>query len=112
MNHYHLLIVAGVFAASCSQILLKISAVRPHRSRLAFILNGYVILAYSILIGSLLINTYAFSKGVMLKDLPTLESLSSIFVPALSALVLRERITSRKIFAAILISSGIYIFYM
>lgn len=112
MNFYYLLVVSGIFAASCSQVLLKISADRPHCSRITCILNPHVLLAYSILFGSLLVNTYAFSKGVMLKDLPALESLAAIFVPILSFLILREHVTARKIAAALLIATGLYIFYL
>ena len=112
MNCYYLLVVSGIFAASCSQILLKSSASRPHRSQITHILNAHVLLAYSILFGSLLINTYAFSKGVMLKDLPALESLAAIFVPVLSFVILREHMTARKIAAALLVATGLYIFYL
>lgn len=111
MTYYYFLVIAGVFAASCSQVLLKVSAVKNYRSKIQFILNWQVILAYCIFLGSLLINIYAFSHGVLLKDMPALESLSALFVPLLSSFILRESITKRTLGAFALIITGLWIFY-
>ena len=108
---YYILVVVGIFASSCSQLLLKKSAVSEHKNRIASILNYDVIVAYAITFASLLINITAMSKGVNLKDLPILESLGYIFVPLLTYIVLGEALNRRTITSMILIMLGIVIFY-
>lgn len=108
---FYILIVFGVFASACSQLLLKQSADKQYKSWLASMLNWRVILAYAIFFGSLLINITAMSKGVNLKDLPVLESLGYIFVPVLSWFVLKEKIDRRMLLSMTLIIIGIIIFY-
>ena len=109
---YYLLVVAGIFASACSQVLLKKSATEEHGSLVASILNKRVIMAYAIFGMSILINITAMSKGVNLKDLPILESLGYVFVPLISYFFLREVITTRTIVSILLILLGIYIFYL
>lgn len=111
MNFFYLLVVFGIFACSVSQILLKISADRSHRSWLASMLNWRVITAYGIFFCSLFINITAMAHGVQLKDMPALESLAAIFVPLMSYLVLKEKFTLRKILTCILVAIGIVVFY-
>lgn len=109
---FYLLVVAGIFLSACSQLLLKKSADREHRSFLRSMLNWRVIVAYGIFFGSLLINITAMSKGVKLKDMPILESLGYVFVPLLSYMVLKENITKRTLVSIMLILIGIYVFYL
>lgn len=52
------------------------------------------------------------SKGVKLKDMPILESLGYAFVPLLSYMVLKEKITKRTMVSIVLILIGIYVFYL
>ena len=52
------------------------------------------------------------AHGVMLKDMPALESLSAFFVPSLSFLVLKEKFNSKKLLACIIIFIGLYVFYL
>lgn len=108
---FYLLVILGIFSSACSQILLKQSADKQHKSWLASMLNWRVILAYAIFFGSLLINITAMSKGVNLKDLPVLESLGYVFVPILSWIVLKEKIDRRMLLSMTLIIIGIIIFY-
>lgn len=109
---FYLLVVAGIFLSACSQLLLKKSADKEHRSFLRSMLNWRVIVAYGILFGSLLINITAMSKGVKLKDMPILESLGYVFVPLLSYIVLKERVTKKTLVSITLILIGIYVFYL
>ena len=108
---FYLLIVTGIFASACSQILLKKSAEIKHRSFSALMFNWRVILAYAIFFGSLCINITAMSHGVNLKDLPILESLGYVFVPLLSYIFLKERITIYTLISILFIIVGIYIFF-
>lgn len=111
MNIYYLIVVIGIFASACSQILLKQSANRTHINKIYEILNWRVILAYGIFFCSMLINIFALRNGVFLKDIPILEALGYIFVPILSLLFLSEKITKRVIMSMVIILIGIFIFY-
>lgn len=108
----YLLVIFGMFACSCSQILLKRSANRTHKNFLMSMLNWRVILAYGIFFGSMLINVAAMRRGLNLKELPALEASSYIFVPLLSWTFLNEKITWREVCAMILIFTGIIVFYV
>lgn len=51
------------------------------------------------------------SKGVQLKDLPILESLGYVFVPFLSLMVLKEKLSKWNICSIAFILLGIIVFY-
>lgn len=112
MNPFYLLVVFSVLISACSQILLKKSADREHQSWISSILNWRVILAYCIFFVAVIFNITAMAHGVMLKDMPALESLSAFFVPSLSFLVLKEKFNSKKLLACIIIFIGLYVFYL
>lgn len=112
VEFYYFMVVAGVFLCSCSQLMLKKSAVKTHKNILYSMLNWRVFLAYLISFGSLFINILAMSKGVNVKDMPILESSGYIFVPLLSFLVLKEKVTKQLILSMFLIIIGIVIFYL
>lgn len=113
VSYFYYLVVFGIFACACSQLLLKTSADKERgRGIVAAILNWRVILAYTIFFGSLFINITAMSKGVNLKDLPILESLGYIFVPLLSFAVLKEHISLRTLVSMLFIISGVCVFYL
>ena len=109
---YYIFVIMGVFLCSLSQLLLKKSANVEHQSRIHEILNPLVIVAYTIFFGSLLINIWAMSNGLQLKEMAMLESLGYVFVPLLSVIVLKEQMTRRTILAVFVILSGIFIFYL
>lgn len=108
----YLFVIMGMFACSCSQILLKNSANKKHNSFIASMLNWRVILAYIIFFGSMLINVTAMSHGLNLKELPVLEASSYLFVPFLSYLFLKEKIGVRELGAMFLVFFGILVFYV
>lgn len=60
---------------------------------------------------SLLLNVYCLSKGVMVKELGGIESLSYLFVPCLSWLFFKEKITWRKAGAIAVIMAGVVVFF-
>ena len=109
---FYILVITGIFASSCSQLLLKKSADREHKSFIASMLNWRVVVAYGILFCSLFINITAMGQGVNLKDLPILESLGYIFVPMLSFIVLKEKITKQTAISMALIVIGVVVFYI
>lgn len=108
----YLLVIFGIFCCSLSQLFLKKSANKEHKSRLFEIVNPLVIFSYAIFFCSLLINIWAMSHGLELKELAMLESLGYVFVPLLSFMVLKETISQRTISAIVVILLGIFVFYM
>lgn len=109
---FYIFMIAGIFACSLSQLQLKRSANEEHKSRIYEVINPLVIMAYIIFFSSLLINIWAMSNGVQLKEMALLESLGYIFVPLLSWFVLKEQITKRTILAILMIILGIIVFYL
>ena len=112
MMMIYLCVILGIFSCSLSQLLLKKSAGRAHRSKIFEIVNTQVIFSYGIFFIALLVNIWAMSRGLQLKELALLESLGYIFVPLLSWLVLKEQIGKRAIGAICLIIAGIIVFYL
>lgn len=109
---YYFLVALCVLASSASQLLLKKSALREYDSPVLEILNWRVIVAYGIFFASLVVNIFAMSQGVQLKDMPVLESLGYVFVPLLSAMVLKEHLSLRTLVAIVLVMAGVFVFYL
>lgn len=72
-------------------------------------LNPWAVLGYSILLTALVVNSIAY-RGVSLKIGPVLDATGFFFVPCLSCIFFKERITKRKVFGFILIFLGILFF--
>ncbi|MBR3163247.1 MAG: EamA family transporter [Clostridia bacterium] len=111
MNKYILILLSSVFIASCSQIILKISSTKEYGSKIKEYLNWRVILGYTMLVISTILTILAF-KGLDYKNGPIIESLGYVFVIILSRLILKEKITIKKIIGNTLILFGIMIFYI
>lgn len=107
---YKLLVVLSVFAAAGAQMLLKQGAKKQYDSFWRQYLNPWVIGGYGIMGASLLLNIFCLSRGVQVKELGIMESLSYLFVPCLSWLFFKERITWKKVGAILLIISGVLVF--
>lgn len=108
----YIFVILGILACSLSQLLLKKSANRVHKSRIYEIVNPLVIVAYTVFFCSLLINIWAMGKGILLKEMTMLESLGYIFVPLLSTFLLKEQITRRVVLGTGIIIFGIIVFYL
>ena len=111
LNGYWLLLFASVTVASFSQILLKKSAQKEHGSFLKEYLNVHVIVGYSLMVVSTLLTIFAFT-GMDYKNGPIIESVGYILVMLLSWLLLKEKLTLRKVLGNCLILVGILIFYL
>ena len=61
---------------------------------------------------SLLLNIFCMSKGVMVKEVSIIESLSYIFVPLLSFIIFKETVSWRKIAAIVVIMTGVIVFFV
>ena len=109
---YYIIVVLVVFACACSQMLLKKGASIKYNSFIRQYLNPWVISGYGIMGLAVIINIYCMSKGVQVKELSIIESLSYLFVPCLSWILFSEKITKRKALAIALILIGVVVFFM
>ena len=109
---YYILCVFSVLAAACAQMLLKQGARKEYPSFLRQYLNPWVMGGYGIMGASLLLNVFCLSRGVLVKELGGIESLSYLFVPVLSWIFFKENITWRKAGAIAVIMAGVVVFFM
>jgi len=110
MNFYYLLYILSVTVASLSQLLLKKSAVRQHKSLLGEYLNPYVAGGYGLLFVSMFLTVLAF-RGMEYKNGPVIESLGYVLVLLLSRVFFGEKISKKKVAGTACILAGIVIFY-
>ena len=106
---YYMIFLISVLVASLSQIILKKSAMMAYPNRLREYLNPYVITAYTFFFGSAFLTTISY-QVVPLTLGPVLESTGYIYIGILSFLILKEKLTKRKIFGNFLIIVGILIY--
>ena len=109
---YYLLVVFSVLAAAGAQMLLKQGAKKQYASFWRQYLNPWVIGGYGIMGASLLLNIFCLSHGVQVKEVSIIESLSYLFVPLLSWLFFKERITWQKAGAIAVIMTGVVVFFV
>lgn len=109
---YYVTVVLVVFASACSQMLLKKGASIEYKSFIRQYLNPWVIFGYGIMGLAVIVNIYCMGKGVQVKELSIIESLSYLFVPCLSWIFFGEKITRRKALAIAIIIVGIIIFFI
>ena len=107
---YYILVILSVLSAAGAQMLLKQGARKDYSSFLRQYLNPWVIGGYGIMGASLLLNIFCLSHGVQVKEVSIIESLSYLFVPCLSWMFFKERITWRKARAIIVIMVGLMVF--
>ncbi len=109
---YKCLVILSVFAAACAQMLLKHGARQNYAGFWRQYLNPWVIGGYAIMAGSLVLNIFCMSRGVQVKEVSVIESMSYLFVPCLAFLLFREKITLRKAGAIIIIICGVILFFL
>lgn len=109
---YYLLVILSVFAAAGAQMLLKQGARQSYVGFWRQYLNPWVIGGYTIMTCSLVLNIFCMSRGVQVKEVSTIESLSYLFVPCMAFILFRERITLRKAGAIAIIISGVILFFL
>lgn len=93
-------------------MLLKQSARQQYDTWWRQYINGWVIGGYAIMLGTMLINIFAMSRGVEVKEVSIIESMSYLFVPILSFVIFKERLTWQKIIAIGVIIIGIIVFFV
>lgn len=106
---YSLVLVFAVFIASCSQILLKLEASKPHKHRIAEYLNWRVLIAYGLFAVTVSVSMYLL-RYIPLSLTFILESTSYIFVTILSRYILAEKISKVQFLGMALIIAGVILF--
>lgn len=108
----YIIVISSVFIAACAQILLKQGARQQYDSWWRQYVNGWVIGGYAIMLGTMLMNIFAMSRGVLVTEVSIVESMSYLFVPVLSFLCFKEKLTWRKIGAIGIIVIGVIVFFL
>ena len=96
-----LLMFAGTFFTGISQVLLKQSAKKEHKSWIFEYLNWRVITAYGIAFTVLFLNTYAYTK---------VDMKYGAVVMVLSYLLLKEKFNKGQLIGNLIIISGVLIY--
>lgn len=109
---YYIIVISSVFLAACAQMLLKQGARQQYATWWRQYMNGWVIGGYVIMFGTMVMNIFAMSKGVQVKEVSIIESMSYLFVPALSFVIFKEKLTWRKISAIAIIIIGVIVFFI
>ena len=104
-----MLLSAGLTAVS--QLLLKASANKAHRSRLGEYLNLRVLAAYAIFGVVLLLNVCIYTRLDMRYGV-VIHALGSLLVMLLSVVILREKLTPRRMLGNGLILLGLIVFLL
>ena len=109
---YYFVVILSVFAAACAQMLLKQGARKEYGSWWRQYINPWVIGGYGIMACSLVLNIWCMSKGVQVKEMSVIESMSYLFVPVLAFMLFKEKLTAWKICAIAIIIGGVIIFFI
>lgn len=118
---YKLIVILAVFAAACAQMLLKKGSLTPAPSPegegrvwrfLKQYLNPWVIGGYMVMGVVMLVNIWAMSRGVLLKEVGIIEALSYLFVPCLSWILFGEKLSWMKMVAIGVIMCGVVVFFI
>ncbi len=105
----YVLAFLSVFVAAISQILLKQSAQAEHKNIIYKFLNWRVILSYTLLLGTTVLNVFAY-RGIELKVTPMIESTGIIWVTILAVFWLGEKPSKRTILSIVVTIIGIIVF--
>ena len=109
---YIIIALISVLVAACAQMLLKQSARYQHKHWWRQYINGWVIVGYGIMFLTMVVSIWCLHKGLQLKELSVIESLSYLFVPALSWYIFDEPIGKRKALAIGVIIVGVIVFFL
>lgn len=108
----YIIVISSVFLAACAQMLLKQGARQQYDTWWRQYINGWVIGGYTIMLGAMLMNIFAMSRGVEVKEVSIIESMSYLFVPILSFVIFKERLTWHRVGAIAVIIIGIIVFFV
>ena len=108
----YIIVISSVFLAACAQVLLKHGARQQYDTWWRQYINGWVIGGYAIMFATMMMNIFAMSRGVEVKEVSIIESMSYLFVPILSFVIFKERLTWHKVSAITIIIIGIIVFFV
>lgn len=108
----YIIVISSVFLAACAQMLLKQGACQQYNTWWRQYMNAWVIGGYTIMLGTMMMNIFAMSRGVEVKEVSIIESMSYLFVPMLSFVIFKERLTWRRVSAIVVIIIGIIVFFV
>ena len=101
--------LAAQLLEAVSEILLKISANKPHKSLLKEYLNATVFLAYFLYAPFIFIRIYSY-KFIPISLGVILGSTAFILIPLFGRLILKEPISRMKFVGMLVIVAGIIVF--
>ncbi|MBP5447348.1 MAG: EamA family transporter [Treponema sp.] len=99
------------FVGAVSQVLLKKSALEPHKNVVREYLNAKVIIAYALFFAAVFIDLTAL-KIVPASYVPIIEASSYVFAIILSRIFFNDRIKAKQVAAIALIIVGIAVYVM
>lgn len=99
------------FVGAVSQVLLKKSALEPHKSVVREYLNAKVIIAYALFFAAVFIDLTAL-KIVPASYVPIIEASSYVFAIILSRIFFNDRIKAKQVAAIALIIAGIAVYVL
>ena len=106
MTGYAGLFLAGVLISAFSQILLKIEAKKEHKSWIYEYLNVRVIVAYILFFAATFVTIFCY-KVLPLSIGALLDSCGYVFVTLLGYIILKEKVSKRKIVGIVLVLIGV-----
>ena len=109
---YYIIVILSVFAAASAQMLLKQGARKEYGSWWRQYINPWVIGGYVVMGCSLVLNIWCMSKGILVKEVSVIESMSYMFVPVLAFMLFKEKLSTRKICAIAIIIGGVILFFL
>ncbi len=104
-----LIMLCGVTIAAFSQILLKTSANIEHESFIKQYLNKRVIIGYLLMLIATFFSIAAYS-GMDYRFGQALESVGFVLVTVLSCLILKEKLSKKKVIGIAMIVGGVIVF--
>lgn len=102
-----MLVCVGI--SGFSQILLKKSAIKTYQNKIQEYVNPYVISGYSLFLICTIVTVFCY-KYVPLSLGVVLESAGYIFVPVLSFIFLKEKLTTRQIVGILIVIAGVILY--
>jgi len=105
---YIAIFILSGFICSCTQIMLKKNADKDYRG-IRIYLNFPVIASNFIFLGATLLSVYLM-RYIMLSTASILNTLTYVFIPFLSTVFLKEKITKRMIIGISFIICGVAIY--
>lgn len=103
------MILLSTFIAAISQVMLKLSARKDYSVRWREYINPLVISAYSLFVVTTILSVFAH-RYIPMTLCAALAVSGQIFVPCMSYLFLKEKISRRRLMGMSIIVVGILIF--